>query len=393
MLWLATPEYVQNNTGYFGGNAADKNNMSSVGKGLVQSVMNYPLFTQQDSLLGPQISTGLSNAGNQLFQNANNPNGFFNTNPLNANGQIPMSTPDPPQASQPTQPPLNNSFNQFGGGAGNFVQQDFDQAASSYFPASSTSHPAQNSRKRSLVSNGKALVRAATAPAETMEAELEAVFKRVLASMDENKEGINEQELSKRLLKKLDNLKKMIIHKSKRRRTSNADISPNFPPASLIDPVKAVASTGSFSSYLDGINSKLKGEGLAGGAQEGVFPGSFGDENAGFHNATDIPDVDFSELLGQVEAGSVAPVVVGCNMTHEGLYLTLNVNKKGLTENELKTAYKCLRIPATSSLVKKTLQACDRNGDGKISMSEFLEYLKEREKELKRMFDQMDLTG
>eukprot|EP00924_Labyrinthula_sp_SR-Ha-C_P002799 maker-scaffold_13-snap-gene-7.3-mRNA-1 protein AED:0.00 eAED:0.00 QI:116/1/1/1/1/1/2/66/760 len=99
---------------------------------------------------------------------------------------------------------------------------------------------------------------------------------------------------------------------------------------------------------------------------------------------------------------------LSCNMTNEALYLVLsgksrpksslrgsglNPNRQNeeIHEQDFKKGLKCLRIPWTAHTVRKTYEACDKNKDGKVSMTEFVQYIKEREVELKKMFDEIDV--
>mmetsp|Transcript_867 Transcript_867/g.1051 ORF Transcript_867/g.1051 Transcript_867/m.1051 type:complete len:619 (+) Transcript_867:195-2051(+) len=329
-------------------------------------------------------------------------------------------------------------------------------------------------RKRNMIAtNARALAKAVSEP-DNMYEELEAVFKKVLAKIGDSDEATRGgDDVTVRLISKLDQLKKMIVQTTqmKRRRTISEEsttkptsMSPQngssngYPASSIkkstISVLKQADSSSSLGSLMDSIDN-VGGSSSAGTPRSGagtnapLLPRGMyqaGSDyysrnqqnsttrslNTGFQNspsrrsdsrnsntvatkdddsksvksgfdfndavfqnavkaANDISNFDFDELM---DGQSGTPVVVGCNLTHEGLYLTLDVNRSNnIGEKELKKALKCLRIPVTSSIVKKTLEACDKNGDGKISMEEFLEYLREREKELKKMFNEMDISG
>ena len=61
------------------------------------------------------------------------------------------------------------------------------------------------------------------------------------------------------------------------------------------------------------------------------------------------------------------PSLVSCNITLKALYLTLDVQRnESVGEKEIKNALKCLRIPVSSSIVRKNHKACDKNGDAKF---------------------------
>lgn len=117
-----------------------------------------------------------------------------------------------------------------------------------------------------------------------------------------------------------------------------------------------------------------------------------------------IEEIDYTNLLdnayNKLSFGNLTalfeepPTVVSCNMTPKALYLTLDIQKnQSVGEKEIKRALKCLKIPVNSSIVRKTYEACDKDGDGKISLQEFVEYLHKREEELKQMFQKMDLNN
>lgn len=113
--------------------------------------------------------------------------------------------------------------------------------------------------------------------------------------------------------------------------------------------------------------------------------GSFSDSGIAMGNLFDLEDFDTNETGGKM------PIIVGCHLSHEGLFLRLAPpNTDGFSEEELANAMTSLRIPAASSIVRATLQAADVNNNGRVSMPEFLNFLKRREEELKQMFDSID---
>mmetsp|Transcript_8424 Transcript_8424/g.23950 ORF Transcript_8424/g.23950 Transcript_8424/m.23950 type:complete len:192 (+) Transcript_8424:1-576(+) len=83
-------------------------------------------------------------------------------------------------------------------------------------------------------------------------------------------------------------------------------------------------------------------------------------------------------------------IIVGCHLTHEGLYFTLAPSDSGFNEEELANAMTSLRIPAASSIARATIEAADRDKNGCVSMEEFLSFLKKREEELEDMFKRID---
>mmetsp|Transcript_15563 Transcript_15563/g.25479 ORF Transcript_15563/g.25479 Transcript_15563/m.25479 type:complete len:687 (+) Transcript_15563:308-2368(+) len=101
------------------------------------------------------------------------------------------------------------------------------------------------------------------------------------------------------------------------------------------------------------------------------------------------PFLDLEDF--HMDAQQPPPCIVGCHLSHEGLFFQLAPSApEGFSEEQLADAMTSLRIPAASSIVRATLQAADVDNNGRVSLEEFLVFLRKREEELKVMFDSID---
>ncbi|GBG25726.1 Calmodulin [Hondaea fermentalgiana] len=150
---------------------------------------------------------------------------------------------------------------------------------------------------------------------------------------------------------------------------------------------------GSNSSTASGPRSFRGGAASHGGqSADDHFAGFDSHSIGGFSDPGNLLGTLFTDLEDyETDPNKKLPIIVGCHLSHEGLFLRLAPpDTDGFSEEELANAMTSLRIPAASSIVRATLQAADVNNNGRVSMPEFLNFLKRREEELKVMFDAID---
>lgn len=128
--------------------------------------------------------------------------------------------------------------------------------------------------------------------------------------------------------------------------------------------------------------------------------GGMGNSNAAGNNlmnamnqtgVLDLRDCLFEELFSMLQDETREFNIIGCNLSPEGLFFTLDLSQEGwLNEGEVEHALKVLKIPLSSRIAKEVMCACDLDKDGKISKEEFLHFLRLREAQLQTTFNEID---
>jgi len=157
---------------------------------------------------------------------------------------------------------------------------------------------------------------------------------------------------------------RMALNTSHRSASSRSGLKHHHAPSRLIRDVSGI-------DLIHGDDDNLSGIFSEGGSVSNLF--------------MDLKDFD-------AEASKkLLPNILGCHLSHEGLFFTLAPpNTDGFSEEELANAMTSLRIPAASKIVRATLAAADVDQNGRVSLQEFLQFLRKREQELKEMFDVID---
>mmetsp|Transcript_3483 Transcript_3483/g.10691 ORF Transcript_3483/g.10691 Transcript_3483/m.10691 type:complete len:638 (+) Transcript_3483:675-2588(+) len=275
------------------------------------------------------------------------------------------------------------------------------------------------SRKRTLAEGGQALLRYAAMSGDSVldresedgvhgRAKLGDIEQQLAALLDQIKkssiEGCEEptrdskpsskagEETMKRMLKTLESIKRELVSRNGKRRrtlTDHSDDAGSECSQSSVHFGRGRLVRGNSGINLLNMDQDSVSQSMNAISSNNAPHKTFGaisaldfDLNGGLF--CDIEDFDMASGNGRQQ------IIVGCHLTHEGLYFTLAPSDSGFNEEELANAMTSLRIPAASSIARATIEAADRDKNGCVSMEEFLSFLKKREEELEDMFKRID---
>jgi len=233
-------------------------------------------------------------------------------------------------------------------------------------------------RKRSLAENGQMLLKASMTNGDIEEL-LSGVLTKIKESKLEDGKDVaglgTGGESTERMLAMLGEIKRELVTRSdpKRQRVdSSEEVNVSAPQLATLSNLKKTLSASSLLDVdVDGGVMKYGNQMLYSSARSDTI------------DHLDLLDFNFEEHKRSI--------IVGCDLTHEGLFFRLAPkNTEGFSEEELKEAMTSLRIPAASSIARATIKAADVDNNGCVSLDEFLTFLKARESELKNMFASID---
>ena len=76
----------------------------------------------------------------------------------------------------------------------------------------------------------------------------------------------------------------------------------------------------------------------------------------------------------------------------KNVFIKWDLDKNGtLSRDEVRAGLAALKLPPTAEGVEKLFNLLDKNSDGVVTLEEFSEMIKQREKEIRAAFDELDL--